>query len=235
MKSMGKCAGQVAAGVLLVVLAGCPNSDVVVHDSGQLVLEFQTVGTAGRYDNANLLIRQITYRPADSDVDGSLGGEPLGLLSFALTVNLNANGIVEYPIGAPAGTSYPLSPGVYNLEQITIDNFTLQDTPPLEPLDNSCAEMLPALTTLTSSPSQSLTAELPFDPPASFVVGETGATTIRITIDVPGLVDVLKGGFISCRETSNCTNPSRPPPCFTAFVTPDDEAFSPVITASQAQ
>jgi hypothetical protein len=213
-----------AMGGVALILCGCTGSEVIGTSTGSLNFTVEVVGDAGRYNTASLTVRQVTFRSTDADVDESLSGNPLGLLSFATGVNLNAPGSVQILIGAPPSALEPLNPGVYRVEQVDFSGFTLIDTDPLPQPPTKCTDLIADLSSASARPTMTGLDVLVRIP----ALGQGGVT---MRIDVPTLVNLLENQWV-CRATQTCRVGNRdvPPPCLNNFILPSSDQLKTAIT-----
>ena len=211
-----RVARVVALGLLVLGGLGCPDSDIVVSGLGQIVFEVEVnPAGAGRYETAQLSIIGINLRPADPITAAALGDQLLGLLTFPVTVDLNGGGVTT-------AATLPLSPGTYELVNIKLQLFRLNDTTVPLPPGTECIDKIADLSDRLGSSIQPLEQNgTPIDgfvPVPTIVVPQDGNGTMRLIIDGPAFVAAAEPHY-DCRDTRTCTSfvPPLDPPCLDNF------------------
>lgn len=238
MKSNWKRMASISAIVVIAMITvGCPDSDVIKPNTGQLFLTVEAVGGAGRYDTADLTLSQLQFERVSSTP--AVAGEDLGLLTVPTDIELNQAGPVEVQVGI-ATESRPLNPGTYQLNGLVLSLFEFIDSSgpycnlakPIGCGDPDCCVdcldaalsklndqgLTPALSDrLTARTRQVLSAQVDFSVPPTVVLTEGGEATLRLRVDAAGVVDFLASQF-TCVEAGICfSNGNLPAPCLNAF------------------
>jgi hypothetical protein len=202
----------------VTILGGCTGAEKIVTSTGDMRFTVEAVGGAGRYEVADLVLRQIYFRAVDPDVDNALGGSSLGMLSFSASVDLNASGPVDVSVGAPPAGSMPFSPGTYRLDRVEFSSgFTLRDTDGPVPVPTKCTDNFGDLS-FGGSPSQFM--EINDLGPVLLEIAPQGDGSFRMRIDVPAMVALLERQW-DCRTTGTCPQAGGiPAPCLNRFNVP---------------
>lgn len=235
MKRFFKTIGFAVLVAPLLASMGCPESDPIHGRIGDVVIEFvASPSGAGRYQEAIVSVSGVSVLPIDPDAAAALGNVPLGLLGFPFSLSLNS----ANPQTAP---SKRLSPGVYELVQITLNQFTLVTTDPL-PTGPTCVDQLPALTDNPSSTSQAFGASggaviTDFNPAPTVTVDNNGVATLQIVVDALGFAQLMESQYNCVDEVpptpprETCVqNNNLPAPCLESFIVPTSDQLKTVIS-----
>jgi len=217
-----------AAAVIVLAAGGCTNSEIVGTSTGAIRLTVEAQGGAGRYDLGILQISQILVRPADDNAQGALGGEPIGLLSRPIDIDLNNPDVVSFLVGAPPESVALLSEGPYEVAETRVEQFTLTDQPPPD-YGTECVQMVDTLA-IPPNPTQPSQTRVVYQTRAPLELSATAAAELRLTINVPDLIGVFESRFV-CRSTTPCT--SGLPPCLQSYSKPSGFMLEPYLVFQQ--
>ena len=214
--------------ILLPAVMACTDDQVIGTSSGLLGLSLQSVGGAGRYDVSVLQITGLVYQPTDPEVRDALG-DPLGLVTFPIDIDLDNPSVIAVDVGVSSGLSQPITAGTYQVIEVEVVQFSLQDQPP--PMYGpECVEMVDILALPNGSVTQASRTTVRFTPPLRFTVSAEQSTQLLLQIDAPGIIGLFEGQY-SCVENAFCG--SFLPPCLRSYDPPSSFQLEPFFTITQ--
>jgi hypothetical protein len=214
--------------ILLPSLLACTDDAVIGTSTGILGMSLQSIGGAGRYDVSVLQITGVVYQSTDPAIQESLGGDALGLITFPIDIDLDNPNVVTVDVGVSSGLDQPIVAGNYEVVEVEIVLFSLQDlAPPM--YGPECAQKVDVLALPNGSVSQASSTRVVFDPPVLFTVTAERKTSLLLQIDAPGLISVFENQY-NCTEQAFCG--SFPPPCLRFYITPRSSQLEPFLTFS---
>jgi hypothetical protein len=219
--------------ILLPALLACTDDPVIGTSTGLLGMNLQSVGGAGRYNVSVLQITGVAYRSTDPEVQESLGGDALGLITFPINVNLGSPNVVPVAVGVAGGFAQPIVAGSYEVYELQVVQYSLEDLAP-QMYGPRCPEKVKILALPNGSVSQSSSTRVAFNPPAQFTVTAEQRTDLLLRIDAPGLIRLFEDQY-NCTEQAFCG--SFPPPCLQFYrvrARPSWSRFSPSYNAKVA-
>lgn len=238
---MGRDGIRTTLGFALVAVAalgtGCPNSDPLVTQPGNVVLELTNEPPgAGRYEASTFRINKITFRPVDPQAAATLGGASMSFFTSPVSNTFLNPTLITV-------ASIPLSDGTYQIESVVFSNPDLTDFDPVTP-PTSCLEQVlaeprtagklppPEVAGLVLAQS-AVTVVTGFTPPPTFTVTRGGLTTIHMSIDGPGFVQAFENGFSqNCRTVGTCQpggSQTYSAPCISAFTALTSAQLRPLL------
>lgn len=211
---------------LLLTAGGCPGTDVVKVDTGDVVVVVETVNTGGsRYETAQVNLNDIGIRPTDPDASAALGVSSIGLLEGPVILDLFE--------GARTIATVSLHSGEYEVAGISISTLRMRDDNPFPPDGTeACVERVVNPNPFPNGDATLDTADdfrqLPdprfnaiFVPPAviefadladSAITISPGGGTLTVTIDVGKMFQAYEDSF-------NCFFSVTAPPTCRAGIT----------------
>ena len=216
--------------IVLPALLACTDDDVIGIGTGVLGLTLQSVGGSGRYDVSVLQITGLIYRATDPDVQESLAGDALGLLTFPINIDLGNPNIVTVDVGVSSGVAQPIVAGTYEVFELEVVQFSLRDQAPLMH-GPECIEMVDVLTENPGTLTQASSTRVILSQPFRFTVDAERRTNLLLQIDVPGIIGLFEDQF-RCTEQALCSGGTVLPPCIVFYTLPTSAQLEPFFTVS---
>jgi len=194
---------MIAAGI-----AAC-SSDPLESGTQALTIQYTPDPSgSGRFDRGLFDVQSLQVRPADPALIAIYGTTPLTLRFGSYTADMTQTTASTY-------AAIALAEGTYNVSRIILTRPQLVDTdvtPSADCIDN-----------VSSLPSGPATGAVPntftyLNPPSLSFTVRPGQTTVRLTVDIPGLISSYENAFTCNPDCGGGTA------CLTTF---DAAAFTP--------
>jgi len=167
---------------LLVVSAGCPNSNVILSGNGTAQFTIN-VTNFSRFELGVFGIDRILVRPVDSGANSALGdGLDINLLQFAIAVDLNMASVD--PLFFPPNN---LSQGTYEVVAIDLSQITFLD---FDVPDPSTCESFQSFYSPNLAPNIPIKVDS-FSTPLRFTIERGTDTPVTMTFDATEMVSTL--------------------------------------------
>jgi len=230
-------------------IAACTNSDPLAPQPGnvEIILKTQPGGAAG-FDNFNMALTQVGFKPVGPNAQTSFGPVPIGTLTGQLGVNFAQS--AERSLGTlalPAGEyqvdqislDFTLSPAMFQeftpalppdpcnasncLRYVTYRNSSLSD--PSDPDSPRFNGRIPAPEIVLANPAYRIT-DITTLPP--FQIGSGQAARVKVVINGDQLAQKMLAGY-SCTCVGTCAG-NVPAPCLSNFIKPPASEIASLIS-----